>query len=334
MLIANCVSIGQTSRIHEVLIQSSSLEKNLLGDPAKRYVSVYLPPSYYNEKERRYPVVYLLHGNRARAKSRNILKLFNEPTLELMDSLITNGSVKEMILVQPDGRNFYGGCQYANSPVSGNWADFIVKDLVEFIDRNYRTLSKPESRGLVGASMGGRGVLDIALKFPGVYGVVYAMFPGQMGFQKFPRVGDVETWRELILSNDPNTTKGSLRRLLGFSVAFSPNPNSPPYFADFPMTLDGESIQMNEEVMQRWARFDPIEVAAENADPLLKLNALYFDCGFSDRGLEAVRLFASILSDQNIPHVFEQYEGGHGDPGAKRMKSRVLPVFSERLVFE
>lgn len=327
-------SIAQETRINEVLIHSPSLEGNILKDSADKYVAVYLPPSYYTDNNRRYPVVYYLHGNRGSTRPRNIMSLFGQATLPLMDSLIGGKIIKEMIVVQADGRHRYGGCQYANSSVSGNWADFFTKDLIEYIDNNYRTLSRPKSRGLVGSSMGGRGALDIALKFPGVYGVVYAMFPGQMGFQKFPRDRDKDVWRELIMSNNPNPTKGSLKRALGFSVAFSPNPNSPPYFADFPMSLDGDSMNINEEVIRRWAEFDPIETAIENADPLLKLNALYFDCGFSDRGLKAVRLFASILAEKSIPHVFEQYEGGHGDPGAKRMKSRVLPVFSQRLAFE
>jgi enterochelin esterase-like enzyme len=334
LLVIQYESIGQINRLSEVTIHSPSIQENLLGDPAERFVSVYLPPSYFSDKKRKYPVVYVLHGNRVQAKSRNILKISNEPILGLMDSLIIEGSIREMILVQPDGRNFYGGCQYANSPVSGNWADFITTELVDYIENNYRTLSTPDSRGLVGSSMGGRGVLDIALKYPGIFGVVYAMFPGQMGFQKFPRSRDAESWRKLILLKDPKTTSGSLRRLLGFSVAFSPNPNSPPYYADFPMKIKGESMEINTEVMQLWAQFDPVEIAAKNAEPLLKLNALYFDCGSSDRGLEAVRLFSSILSKKKIPHIFEEYEGGHGDPGAKRMKSRVLPVFSKQLKFE
>jgi hypothetical protein len=176
--------------------------------------------------------------------------------------------------------------------------------------------------------------LDIVLKFPGVYGVVYAMFPGQMGFQRIGLAGNAKEWRELIMTKDPSTSDRRLRRILGFAVAFSPNPDEPPYFADFPMALDGESMQINEEVMQRWGRFDPIEVVSENAEPLLKLNALYFDCGLYDPGLEAARLFASILTKQNIPYVYDEYEGGHGDPEAKRLKSRVLPIFSEHLVFE
>ncbi len=332
--LTHLASVGQVTRINEALIHSPALEGNLLKDSVDKYVSVYLPPNYFTDNNRRYPVVYFLHGNRSSTRPRSILSLFGQATLPLMDSLIEGKVIREMIVVQPDGRHRYGGCQYANSSVSGNWADFITKDLVEYIDNNYRTISKKESRGLVGSSMGGRGVLDIALKFPGVYGIVYAMFPGQMGFQRFPRERDKDGWRELIISNDPNPTKGYLKRLLGFAVAFSPNPDAPPYFANFPMSLNGDSMQINDEVMQRWASFDPIELAAKNAGPLLKLNKLYFDCGSSDRGLEAVRLFSSILSNKNIPHVFDEYEGGHGDPGAKRMKRQVLPIFSEYLVFE
>jgi len=308
------------------------LEENLLGDPAERQVLIYLPPSYYIDKDRRYPVVYRLHGNSIPSAPRNFYASSGEPILELMDALIAEGSVKEMIIVLPDGRNKYGGCQYANSPVSGNWADFIVKELVEYIDLNYRTLANPESRGLTGGSMGGRGVLDIALKFPGVYGVVYARVPSQMGFLRFPRESDTEVWRHLILAKDPNTTKRGAARLLGFAVAFSPNPNSSPYLADFPMNLVGDSMQLNKEVMQRWATFDPIEIAAKNADSLLELNKLIFDCGTRDQGIEAARLFSSILTEKNIPHVFEEYEGGHGRPG--NMRDLVLPAFSKHLIFE
>lgn len=330
ILLVHCVFANEKSRLFEVLIQSPSLQGNLLGESAERHVAVYLPPSYFTEQRRKYPVVYILPGN----TPRNILGLFGKPTLDLMDSLVGEGKVKEMIVVQPYAWHRYGGCQYANSPVSGNWADFITKELVAYIDENYRTLPEAESRGLIGYSMGGRGVLDLALKFPGVYGVVYAMFPGQMGFGRFPRQGDVENWRELIISNDSDPDNRSLRRLLGFAVAFSPNPNAPPYFADFPMMLDGEVMRINEAVMRRWSQFDPVEIAANDASPLLKLNALYFDCGTSDSGLKAVRLFASILTKQNIPHNFQEYEGGHGDPGAVRFSTRVLPAVSKHLATE
>jgi hypothetical protein len=105
-------SLGnEASRILKVQIHSPSLEGNLLGDSPDRQVSVYLPSSYYLEKERKYPVVYYLHGNRSSAGKVDTSKIYGVPTLELMDALIAEGRVKEMILVQADGRHGYGGCQ-------------------------------------------------------------------------------------------------------------------------------------------------------------------------------------------------------------------------------
>ena len=325
---------NEANRTAELKIHSPSLEGNLLGDSSERSISVYLPPSYFQETNRRYPVLYVLHGNRVNRIADDFFELPRSPSQKTMDNLIKNGVAKDMIVVHPDGRNRYGGCQYANSEVSGNWADFIVKELVGYIDAHYRTLAKAESRALVGSSMGGRGVLDLALKFPDTYGIVYAMFPGQMGFERFPREADAKLWNELTLSKNPNPTNRSLMRLLGFAVAFSPNPESPPYFADFPMSLEGETIHMDKEVMQRWAKFDPVEVATKDASPLLQLKALYFDCGSSDSGLAAAKLFSKILTKQNIPHVFEEYEGGHGDRNGERMKKRVLPTISKHLVYD
>lgn len=124
--LAHFASMGQVTRINEVLIHSPSLEGNLLKDSSDKYVAVYLPPSYYTDINRRYPVVYYLHGNRPSMKPRNILSLYGQATLPLMDSLIEGKIIREMIVVQPDGRHRYGSCQYANSSVSGNWADFIT----------------------------------------------------------------------------------------------------------------------------------------------------------------------------------------------------------------
>ena len=58
-------------------------------------------------------------------------------------------------------------------------------DSAEYINRIHRTIAKPESHSLVGSSMGDRGVLDKALRFSEIYGVVCAMFAGQMGFHRF-----------------------------------------------------------------------------------------------------------------------------------------------------
>lgn len=321
---------AQESRIIRDTLHSPALEGNLLGNSPDREVVVYLPPSYSEAPDKRYPVVYVLHGN---GFGRDLTTHYGEPLLPLVDSLVQEGVIGEMILVCPDSFGVHGGSQYANSTVSGGWADYIVQDLVAHVDETYRTLAKPESRGLTGSSMGGRGALDLSLKYPGVFGVVYARSAGQMAYHRF-RVGTDAAWRELLTSRDPDTTERPLRRLLGFAVAFSPNPEAPPYYADLPVVLEGDGVEPVASVWKRWAEFDPVQVAERSAEPLRGLRALSIDCGTSDRLIEANRMLSDTLKRQGIPHVYEEYEGGHTDRQAERMRTKVLPMLAAHLVFE
>ena len=71
-----------------------------------------------------------------------------------------------------------GGSFYVNSPVTGNWEDFITQDVVGYVDSHFRTLAQAESRGITGHSMGGFGALNIAMHRPDVFSAVYSMSPG------------------------------------------------------------------------------------------------------------------------------------------------------------
>jgi len=76
-----------------------------------------------------------------------------------------------MIVVMPNGNNALGGSFYTNSATTGNWDDFIANELVAYIDKKYRTLPRPESRGLAGHSMGGYGTFAVGMRHAGdVYG--------------------------------------------------------------------------------------------------------------------------------------------------------------------
>ncbi len=69
------------------------------------------------------------------------------------DEAMTRGASKEMILVVPNANNVFHGSFYSSSITTGDWEDFIAHDLVGYIDQHYRTIAKPESRGLAGHSM-------------------------------------------------------------------------------------------------------------------------------------------------------------------------------------
>ena len=158
IFITAVVSVSaQGGKIINDEMHAVSLEGNLIGGSPKRSVLVYLPPDYDRQTAVRYPVVYLLHGFRPIANKTWITE--NEGLRmnvgAMMNKLIAENKVRPMILVMPDGSNKFSGSFYTNSVTTGNWEDFITRDLVSFIDKKYRTMPNAASRGIVGHSMGG-----------------------------------------------------------------------------------------------------------------------------------------------------------------------------------
>jgi poly(3-hydroxybutyrate) depolymerase len=159
-----------------------SLEGNLLKDSADRSFAVYLPFSYQKGRKR-YPVIYLLHGG-----NHSYPAWIDDPHYatvpKIMDKLIASGSVREMIIVMPDGSNAFGNSMWTNSVTTGNWEDYIALDLVDYIDKKYRTDARPASRGIAGHSSGGYGAIKLAMKHPQVFGAVYALSACCLGWDK------------------------------------------------------------------------------------------------------------------------------------------------------
>ena len=94
------------------------------------------------DTRRRYPVVYMLHGFTG-----NSLGWLNTPTFgapnvpQRFESLLKKGECGEMILVFPDGFTAMGGSQYVNSTATGRYEDYVIEDLIPFIDQKYRTIA-------------------------------------------------------------------------------------------------------------------------------------------------------------------------------------------------
>ena len=163
--------------VERIKVHGKSLEGNLDGDSADRDVSIYLPPSYKTEKNRRYPVVYMLHGfTDSDAQWFGVVKHWiNLP--EVINKSLTEGQSREMIVVMPNGFTRFKGSMYSNSVTVGDWETFITKELVAYIDAHYRTLAQPESRGLAGHSMGGYGTMRLGMKSTDVFSSIYALSP-------------------------------------------------------------------------------------------------------------------------------------------------------------
>lgn len=217
---------GSTERIK---VHSKALEGNLAGDPADRDVSVYLPPSYQKEKKRRYPVLYLLHGfTDSDDKWFGLVKHWiNLPAV--LDQAFSAPGAVEMIVVMPNAFNRYQGSMYSTSATNGDWEEFITSELVAHIDRTYRTLPRPESRGLAGHSMGGYGAIRNAMKRPGVFSSVYLLSPCCMAPPDPQRFGPGVARAEAI-KHPPEIEKADFftKAMLASAAAWSPDPRNPP----------------------------------------------------------------------------------------------------------
>jgi enterochelin esterase-like enzyme len=310
-------------RLEKITVHGKSLEGNLSGDTADREVFVYLPAGYDRNRSRRYPVVYFLHGILARAQ--NYVDTLRWPAS--IDSAIQSGKLPEMIFVLPDAMTPYTGSMYSNSVTTGDWESFIATDLVSYIDANYRTLPKRESRGLAGHSMGGYGTLRIGMKRPEVFSSLYAMSsccleargtgPGDADLEKLQSRADVEALQPFA------------RLTLAAAAAWSPNANRPPLFMDLP-TADGKPVA---DVLARFAANAPAAMVSQYAPQLKRYKRIVMDAGLQDPiSNNGTRLTHEAMQRVGVPHEYQTYEGDHMNKVPERFEKLVVPFFAKELV--
>jgi len=331
------VAAGEGELVYQS-VYSDALKNNLLGDPAYRSVIVYLPPAYH-ESDKRYPTVYLLHGyNDTNTIWRDgFFQGFSVQTV--MDRLIGEEKIQAMILVMPDGRNAYGGSYYINSAVTGNWGDFITKDLVEFVDETYRTLPSSESRGIAGHSMGGYGAIFLAARHPDVYSAVYGLSACCLSMEGDVTAGNPEWVPTLELTERKELVGVGMypNAFVSVAAAMSPNPGNEPFLVDFPFTLASGSVVPDGKGYEEWIRRFPAESMDTFAGGFARLRGIGFDVGDTDPITHiplGSRTLSQALAARDIEHSFEQYEGDHTSRIGERLEKRVLPFFSETLASE
>lgn len=338
LLAAN--ALRAESRLEEIVVHSPSLEGNLLGDSPDRNVTIYLPPGYDENPSQRFPVIYLLHGYTATNRLWQGGQYLGGLNIKnITDALIESGGMRPLILVMPDGENTYMGSWYTNSSVTGNWEDFIVQDLVEYIDSNYRTLGQVASRGIAGHSMGGYGTIVLAMKHPEVYSVVYVMSAAAIAMEHHILSSQNEFMKAITWDSfgGKNFTDWVVKANIALAAAVAPNPDTAPFMADFPVEeVDGD-MRFVENVWSIWLEHDPLTMLSTYGINLLQYRGVRIDCGSSDTLSDLIgqnRMFSQALTDANIPHVFEEYDGNHTNRIRQRIEQKVLPFFSEVLSFE
>ena len=155
------------------IVTDSLISPSLGGQ--RRTILVYLPPTYNTHigQNKRYPVLYLLHGSPGQAHDWFTAGKANQSA----DTLIALGKIPELIMVLPDGNGQPGATsEWANSFDQHQLIEsYVVNDIVKYIDSKYRTISDAANRAIGGLSMGGFGATNIAVHHPDIFGSVITL---------------------------------------------------------------------------------------------------------------------------------------------------------------
>ncbi len=309
---------------------SKILKNNPLGDPSERDFPVYLPSSYF-ESEKKFPVVYLLSGFTGTGIMNLNVSFLSENIYQRFNRLIEEKKMKEMMVVMPDCITKYGGSQFINSTATGRYEDYLINEIVPYIDQKYRTISDRNSRAVCGKSSGGYGAVILAMKNPEVFGLVCST-AGDMYFEycyqpDFPRfITNIEHYgkghkaiadfikKEINYLQPKPKYFFDIMNDIGMASCYSPNPaglKSKGY--NFDMPFDINTGELDKKVFDKWLKHDPVRLVDKYFTNLKKLNLIFLDAGIYDEfNLHiGARIFCSKLKKKNVKYIHEEFKDGH-----------------------
>jgi len=316
-----------SSLVISILHTSRVLKNNPLKDPYKRELLIYFPPSY-RKSNKRYPVVYLIAGFTGFGKMNMNLSAYSENIQKRLDRLIRTKKIEEMIVVMPDCFTKYGGSQYVNSAATGKHEDYLIKEIVPYIDKNFRTIPKSGARCIIGKSSGGYGSMWLAMRHPDVFGLM-ATHSGDSAFEycymkDFPdfivqiqKYGKGHAAVKKFISSQINYNQPkpqdyfNILNIIGMASCYSPNTKRKEYNFDLPFDIyTGELIP---GIWKKWLNYDPVRLVSRYKNNLKKLRLIFIDCGTKDEfNLQAgARIFADKVRKSGIKCIHQEFNDGH-----------------------
>ncbi len=308
-------------RIEILHHDSKVLRGNALGDRAQREVYCYLPAGYDGDAAT-YPVIYFLSGFTGTGRMLLNFDPFSAPLDARLDRLIASGAMPPVICVLPDCFTRLGGSQYCNSGATGRYEDYLIDEIVPFVDATLRTKASRDHRGVIGKSSGGYGALRLGMRHADVFGALgshagdayfaFCYLPDfpklVMGLERHGGLEGFTRWFEAL----PKKTHEALEvlNMIAMAACYSPNPKAP-MGIDLPVFLPGGEIRT--DVWDRWVENDPVHMASRHAEALKSLRCIFIDAGVRDEfNLQlGARILCSRFDALGVKYVHEEFEDGH-----------------------
>jgi hypothetical protein len=316
-----------------------------------RKVGVWLPPQYDGSGSRRFPVLYDLVGFTGSGLGHTGWKSFGDNVPERAARLIFEKKMGPCIFVFPDCFTALGGNQYVNSSAIGPYADYLTREIIPFVDREFRTLASREHRGCFGKSSGGYGSIIHGMKYAKYWGAV-ADHSGDAYFDfvywhdwpntlvelmkyRLPRrrAGSYDALKEARRKGlGEGKDDGRIRRFLSsvwnkeklsgkevhcimnlcMAATYDPDPRAPNGFR-VPFNL--ESGEVIERRWREWRKHDPVYLVSRYRDALRSLRGIYVDCGWRDQYhiQYGSRILSRRRTEAGLRHRYEEFDDDHSD---------------------
>jgi enterochelin esterase family protein len=306
-------------------LTSQVLAGNPLGDPIERDLHVYLPPDYDANSAKRWPAILGLVGFTGTGGNMFNLDALGEPLDRRLDRLIASKQCPPVIIAAPDCFTRVGGNQYINSAGTGRYEDYLVDEIIPFVDATYRTL--PRGRwGVFGKSSGGFGAITLGMQRPDVFAAL-ADHSGDSNFElcyipdlpgaldRYREAGGPQAWLDAFWA-DTNRHRDKHRdpiNIIGMAAHYSPNPEAPAAHARIDWPFDLDTGEFRPAVWERWRAWDPVHRVDRHIDNLKQLRGIYVDCGAADEfALHwGARALVAKLRGHGIAVHHEEFDDGH-----------------------
>ncbi len=325
--------------------ESRVLRDNALGDPHVRKLPVWLPPQYSRVRgKKRFPVLYDLVGYTGSGWSHVAWKNFEENLPERAARLIHDRKMGPCILVFPDCFTALGGNQYINSSAIGRYADYLTRELIPFVDKEFRTLAGRDHRGCFGKSSGGYGAIIHAMKYAKYWGAIadhsgdayfdfvyLADWPNTLNElakyrQPAPKTGKYRAKANLKPCHDDGRVRRFLEHIwnktkpsgtdvhclmnLCMAATYDPSPSAP---NGFKLPFDLETGERIEARWRKWLQHDPVQLVSKYRKELKSMKGIYIDCGWRDQYHihYGCRQLSRQLTRAGISHRYEEFDGTH-----------------------
>lgn len=251
---------------------------------------IVLPPGY-EESGQRYPVLYLLHGY---MQNYTVWGRF-------LGAAEYARRLGDLIVVMPDGGNsWYLNYDSSGEGQSNDWEDHIIRDVIPYVDANFRTEARREGRAISGLSMGGFGAFSLGLRHSRLFvslGSTSGALSHARTIASAMRSGQYRPGQPAPVNTSEEFSRADqqVAELIDIS-GFGTQVERTPAGVAFATAEQADA-------------YDPFSIIYDV--PRSAMPHLYLDAGTSDQLIADARELAQLLMVNNVPFDYRQAAGGH-----------------------